>query len=231
MKRTLNVVLVFALLSMILVTPVAAATSQGLEWGAALGHKVEYTMSSVHDESFNEDIFINVTAVPTLAIPDPLNTWASIPDFTLKFWWANDTSMGIVTLVFFGIIAIGSKFVVPIGNFTLLQELLAPTITGEDFSGDANLWRIVWSEDVTTTEEYQITGAYSKVDGFLSEYKLELVSTLNSSVLESFEIMRKNIPSGGGVGDIVQLLQDNLLYVGAGVAVILILGIVICKRK
>ena len=229
MKRTLSVILVLAILSMILVTPVAAATSQGLEWGAAHGHKVEYTMSSVHEEAFNEDIFINVTEVPTLAIPDPLTDWTKIPDYTLKFWWANETSMGLLALVFLGIIMIGSKFVVPVGNFTLLESLLAPIITGEEFTTTTDLWRIVWSEDVTATEEHQITGAYSTVDGFLSEYKLELVSTLNDSILESFTVMRKDIPSGGA--DIIGLIQDNLLYVGAGVAVILILGVIICKRR
>jgi hypothetical protein len=217
---------------MFLVTPVAAATSQGLEWGAAYGHLVEYEMSSIHDESFNEDIYINVTAVPTSAIPDPLTDWSDIPDFSLDFWWANDTSMGLIAIVFLGIALIGQKFVVPIGNFTLLQELLAPEISGEEFSEDANLWRIVWSQEITTTEDYRITGAYSKVDGFLSEYKLETVSTLNDTVLESFEAIRKNIPSGGlgGLDDILALIQDNLLLVGAGV-VILILLIVVCKKR
>jgi hypothetical protein len=231
MKRTLSVFLVVAIVSMFLVAPVAAATSQGLEWGAAYGHKVEYEMSSIHDEAFNEDIYINVTAVPTAAIPDPLTDWSNIPDFTLKFWWANGTSMGIISLVFLGVFFIGGKFVVPLGNWTLLEELLAPEISGEEFSLDANLWRIVWSEDFTTTEEYEITGAYSKVDGFLSEYKLKTVSTLNDTVLESFEVIRKDIPTGDGFGDIIQLLQDNILYVGAGVAVILIIGIIACKRR
>lgn len=231
MKRTLNLILVLAILSMFLVAPVAAATSQGLEWGPAYGFTVEYEMSSVHDDSFNEDIYINVTAVPTAAIPDPLTDWSNIPDFTLGFWWANGTSMGLVAIVFLGVYFVGAKFVVPIGNFTLLQELLAPEITGEEFTSDANLWRIVWSQDLTSTEEYQITGAYSKVDGFLSEYKLETVSTLNDTVLESFEAIRKDIPTGGGgLDDILGLIQDNLLLVGAGV-VILILVIIICKKR
>jgi hypothetical protein len=229
MKRTLSVILAFTFISIFCVSPVLAATSQGLEWGVADGHRVDYTMTSDDDEIPNEDLYIEVDDMPSLAIPDPLTTWAAIPDgFDLSFYWANDTSMGITTLIFIGLLAVGSKFVVPIGNWTLLQSLLAPVLTGETFIGDAYLWGLEWSEDVTSTEEFKVTATYLKSDGFLAEYKLETWSTSNDSRLASIEIVRTDIPAGG---DILQLIQDNLLIVGAGVAVILIIGIVICKRR
>jgi hypothetical protein len=210
-------------------SPVLAATSQGLEWGVANGHRVDYSMTSTDDEIPSEDLYLLVSGMPALAIPDPLTTWNQIPvNFDLDLFWANDTSMGIISLIFIGLLAVGSRFILPTGNWTHLQSLLAPELTGETFTGDAYLWGLEWSEDVTATEEFKITATYLKSDGVLAEYKLETLSTVNGSTIDSIHIIRDDIPAGG---DIIQLLTDNILYVGAGVAVILILGIVICKRR
>ena len=60
MKRTLSVILAFAFISMFCVSPVLAATSQGLEWGVADGHRVDYTMTSDAEEIPNEDITLKL---------------------------------------------------------------------------------------------------------------------------------------------------------------------------
>ena len=229
MKRTLNVIVAFAFISMFCVSPVLAATSQGLEWGVANGHRVDYSMTSTDEDIPSEDLYLLVSGMPALAIPDPLTSWDQIPgNFDLDLFWANDTSVGLIALIFIGLLAVGSRFILPIGNWTHLQSLLAPELTGETFTSDAYLWGLEWSEDVTSTEEFKITATYLKSDGVLAEYKLETLSTVNSSTIASIHIVRDDIPAGG---DIIKLLTDNILYVGAGVAVILILGIVICKRR
>lgn len=230
MKRALNVILAVAIVTMFLVSPVAAATSQGLEWGVASGDRFDFTMSSTDEDVPSEDIYLNITDMPALAIPDPLDDWNAIPEPDIGFWWENGTSMGLSTLIFLGIYFVGAKFALPVGNFTLLQSLLAPELTGEDITSAGGLWTVEWSMDTTATEEAKITAAYSTSDGFLAEYKIETWSTLNDTLLESIEVTRATIP-GGGVDDILQLLEDNILYVGIGVAVIVIIGLVVCKRK
>ena len=79
MKRALQLVLALSFVGMFLVSPVAAATSQGLEWGVAVGDSYEFTMSSSEDD-LSEGIYLNITDTPTLAIPDPLSDWGDIPD-------------------------------------------------------------------------------------------------------------------------------------------------------
>ncbi|TFG13841.1 hypothetical protein EU537_05115 [Candidatus Thorarchaeota archaeon] len=230
MKRALNMIFVLAIVSMFMVSPVAAATSQGLEWGVQFGDRFDFTMTSTDEDVPSEGLYVNITDMPALAIPDPLTDWNAIPQPDIDFWWQNGTSMGITALIFIGIFFVGGKFTLPIGNFTLLENLLAPELTGEDINTAGGLWTVEWSMDTTATEEAKITAAYSTSDGFLADYRIETWSTLNDTLLESIEVTRETIP-GGGLDDILQLLEDNILYVGIGVAAIVIIGLVVCKRK
>jgi hypothetical protein len=231
MKSTLRIFAVLAFLGLFFIPSVAAlATSQGLEWGIALGSKATYTLDANSGTLVtSESIFINVTAMPASAIHDPLTTWASIPEPTLGFWWANDTSMGFLALIFLGVYATGGKFTVPVGNFTLLQSLLAPVITGETFSTPDNLWQVVWTTSINATAETRITSAFSTVDGFLSTYKLETWNTATNTLADYIHVTRTNLPSAGL--DIVKFVQDNMLLVAGAVVVIIILGVVCAKRK
>lgn len=230
MKRTLQAMLALLVVGMFMVSPVAAATSQGLEWGFVIADSFDYTLTGT-EGNLSEDIYLNVTGMPALAIPDPISTWNSIPDPNIGFWWANGTSMGFYVLLFFGIVAVGGKIAVPIGNFTHLASLVAPVITGETIIDTSNTWGVEWSEDTTPTEEFVITVTYAKADGFLAEYSLETRSTLNSSLLDSLSVERDSIPSPGlPTGDILQLLQDNILYIAIGIGVLVVLAVV-CKKR
>ncbi len=226
MKRTLQVMLALLVVGMFMVTPVAAATSQGLEWGFATGDRFDYSLTS--SDGMSEDFYLNVTDMPALAIPDPMNTWSSMPGPDVGFWWANGTSMGLYVLLFLGIIAVGSKIAVPIGNFTHLQSLIAPIISGESYINTAQTWGLEWSQDATPTEEFAISVTYAKGDGFLAKYAVETRSTLNSSVLESLTAERLSLPVAGF--DIMQFLQDYALYIAIGVIILLVL-VIVCKRR
>lgn len=231
MKRSFVIPAVLAIITMFLVSPVAAATSQGLEWGVVNGDKFDFTMTATEEDVPSEDIYINITSTASNAIPDPLENWADIPEHSQGFWWANGTSMGMSTLIFLGVFFVGGKFAVPLGNFTLLENLIKPELSGEVIIDEGNVWGVEWSQEETTTEDFRITATYSKSDGFLAEYKLETVSTLNDTVLDSIEVIRQDLPAGGGgLDDIIQLLEDNILYVGIGIAVLVVLGIA-CKRR
>lgn len=235
MKSMPMMILAMAIIGMFLVSPVAAATSQGLEWGISTGFHAEYTLTGTSGSGFgsdiNEDMYMNVTGMPSGAIPDPLTDWADIPtDFTIGFYWANDTSIGLYGLIFLYLLSVGSKYILPIGNWTLLGSLLGPTLTGETITSGTSTWDVVFSQAQTPTEDVRVTAGYAKADGVLSKYNIELVSTLNSSVLGSLNMIRTDMPSSPG-GDIIQLLMDNILYVGIGVGVIVILAIVVALRR
>ncbi|MBD3157823.1 MAG: hypothetical protein GF309_03450 [Candidatus Lokiarchaeota archaeon] len=231
MKRSFVIPAVLAIITMFLVSPVAAATSQGLEWGVATGDRFDYTMTSTEEDVPSEDIYINITATSSDAIPDPLADWTNIPEHDLGFWWANGTSMGLSTIIFLGVYFVGGKFALPTGNWTLIQDLLETEISDEDYISDANLWGVEWSQTENATHEFRITATYSKSDGFLAEYKLETWDTSEDTIVSSIEVTREGLPAGGGgLDDIIQLLEDNILYVGIGIAVLVVLGIA-CKRR
>ncbi|MHA2179506.1 MAG: hypothetical protein ACXAAK_14265 [Candidatus Thorarchaeota archaeon] len=230
MKRTLQIVLALSLASMFIVQPVAAATSQGLEWGFNATSEFAFTMTSI-DFDLEENIFMNITTMPAASIPDPLTDWIGIPDPIIGFYWENGSSLGLWFWPFIAIFAVGSRYTVPIGNFTLIQSLIAPLLTGDSYIDTANTWGIEWTEDDTPTEEFHVIETFSKVDGFLADYTRESRSTINSSVYDSVEVHRINLPSGGfDLGGIVQLLQDNILYVAVGVGVLIIL-VIVCKKR
>lgn len=234
MKRALQIIVALGLVGMFLMTPVAAATSQGLEWGVAYGSSFDFTFTSDRPGlAINEEITLNITAMPGSSIPDPLSTWASIPDPTIGFWWANGSSMGFTAILFLGVFSTGGHFAVPTGNFTLLDTLLKAALTGETITTDSDTWNVVWSMDINASAEYRMTSTYALADGFLAEYKWETWNTVDDILVESVQAIRNNIPAGpAGPGlDIVQLLQDNLLLVGAGVVVLGIFCLYCAKKR
>ncbi len=229
MKRALHVILALAIVSMFMISPVAAATSQGLEWGIATGDSFDFTMAgdaSGTEDDFSEGMYMNVTDMPALAIDDPLTSWATIPVPSLGMWWDNGTSIGIYIFVFLGLLIVGSRMVVPIGNYTHLTSLVTPVMTGEDVINTATVWGIEWTEETNSTHEMVVKAHFSKADGFLTEYSMNTVVSATDAVVESFSVTR----DGGAPLDIVQLLQDNILYVAIGVGVLVVLAIV-CKKK
>lgn len=229
MKRALQVILALAIVSIFMISPIAAATSQGLEWGFVNGDRFDFTLASPED-GFSEQMYMNITDMPAAAIPDPLTDWFNIPDPSIGMWWENGTSLGIYSFMFIGLLAVGSKIAVPIGNYTLLWDLVNVELTGETLEESSNVWGLKWTEAINSTHEFSITATYAKADGFLAEYKWETVLTSNGAVEEAFTVIRNNIPSGLDANYILQLIQENMLLVGAGV-VILVLLVVVCKKK
>lgn len=232
MKRMIQVIAVLSVISIVLVLPVSAATSQNLEWSISLGDRFEFTwIGDYVDDQVSEGLYLNITAMPSEAIDDPLLTWDEIPEPDIGFFWSNATDMELTALVFLGLAMIGSKIALPIGNWTLMEHLVSLELTGEEIVDTANTWGIAWDFDANATHEYRIIGTYSKVDGFLAEYSVENWDTTGNIRVESTTVNRNTIPSTGlDLNSILQLIQDNILLVGAGI-VILILVVVVLKKK
>ena len=103
--------------------------------------------------------------------------------------------------------------------------MLAPVLPGESYIDNSAYWGVIWSEDVSPSEELRVTASYLKTDGFLAKYMVEIWDTVDSERTGFIEVIREGLPS-----DIIVLVQDNILYIGAGVVVLLVLAIA-CRRR
>jgi len=229
MKRTLELLLAMSFVAMFLVSPVAAATSEGLEWGIALNDKFTFQMVFVDEgnQTLNEGINVTIAEAPP-AIDDPLTNLTDIGTFNLTMTFYNGTDLGLYGILFIGLLGVGSHFAYPIGNFSLLTELaMAESWWNSNYTIINNAQ--VWGISVTGTSggaQQTITAEYLKADGFCSSYILQSTNTTDS-VVSSVSFTRTTPGSGF---DIVGFVTDNALYIGIGVIIILLL-VIIVKRK
>lgn len=137
--------------------------------------------------------------------------------------------MGLLTLIFLCVYAVGGMFVLPTGNWTHLSGLVSvsPLFTGESIISYVGECGISLEEDTSPTEKIVVTATYNKTDGFLARYSLENWDTSTNTMTDSWSATRIGVPAGS----FLDLLMDNILYVGIGVVLILIIGVVDCKRK
>ena len=229
MKRTLQTVLVMSFLAMFLISPVAAATSQGLEWGVAQNDEFTYRLTMVDEgvQTYDEGLNVTVTG-STPAITDPLTTWLGIPILDINMVYTNGTTVIFEALVIgLASILVGGVFIAPKGNYSLLAELAAAApwwTVNHTIVSDSAFWgiRLSFIDDDAPS---QIFVQYSKSNGVCARFNIESTNS-TSNKKSTLSLVRD------GLGlDIVQLLQDNILYVGIGVGVIVILGAVVCIRR
>ncbi len=82
MKSTLQILLVALVIGAVLAAPVAAATSQGLEWGVANADRFNFQLTAKSPtETISEGIYIDVVASPDV-IPNVVDVWGDLPDWT-----------------------------------------------------------------------------------------------------------------------------------------------------
>jgi hypothetical protein len=237
MNRTLQYLLALSLISLFLVSPVAAAaTSQGLEWGVALNDEFLYHMVIVDTgvQTINEGVNLTVTETPP-AIDDPLTNLTDIGTFDFNMTFYNGTSIGLYGLVFLGIFLVGSHFAYPIGNFSLLTELAMDQSwynSSYSITDNSLYWGLVFSASSGDEQEI-VTAEYLKSDGLFSRYIIQVTNTTDSTT-SSYSFIRDNLPTlttttASGF-DIVGFVTDNALYIGLGVIIILLVVIIVKKK-
>lgn len=219
MKRARELFFVFAVIACLLMTPVAAATDQGLEWGVQDGDRFDFNMHESSDGTVvNEALYMTVTSRPLIA--NGISNWNAVPGVNIDIFWANGSSMGFSALIFVGIFFVNGEFCFPVGNWTLLTELRSSdpdaTITDSIF-----FWGFSWRGTFFDPEIQTHLGVdYMKSDGFLAHYTVETVNQTSQETIYTASITRQGI-----------FLQDNMLLIGAGVVLIIVLAIVCKKRK
>ena len=124
-------------------------------------------------------------------------------------------------------ILVGGVFIAPTGNFSLLADLAAAApwwTVNHTIVSDSAFWgiRLSFVDDGAPSQVFM---QYSKSNGVCARFNIESTNS-TSNKKSTLSLVRD------GLGlDIVQLLQDNILYVGIGVGVIVILGAVVCIRR
>jgi len=238
MKRTLQLLLAFSFVAMFLISPVAAATDQGLEWGIALDDEFTYQMTFTEEgvELFSEGLNVTVIETPP-TIDDPLTNWTHIGSFDLNMTFYNGTSIGLYGLLFLGLMTVGGHFAVPVGNYSLLTDLaMAESWWNDNLTliDNALFWGVSFSATAGEVEQTMM-GEFLKEDGFLSRYSIVMS---NSSIESGVTVIRDNLPvlttpttnTTGTAFDIVGFVTDNILYIGVGIGVLLVLVIIIKRR-
>jgi len=175
MKRARELFLVFVIVAFLLMTPVAAATDQGLEWGVQNGDRFDYNMHESSDGNVaDEALYMTVTSRPSIA--NSISNWAAVPGVDIDIFWANGSSMGFSALVFLGIFFVDGEFCFPVGNWTLLTELRGSD-PDADITDSIFFWGFSWRGIFFDPElQVQIGVDYLKSDGFLAHYTVETVN-------------------------------------------------------
>jgi len=200
-------------------TPVAAATDQGLEWGVQNGDRFDFDMHENSDgDVTTEALYMTVDSRPSIA--NGISNWAAVPGVDIDIFWANGSSMGLSALIFLGIFFVDGEFCFPVGNWTLLTELRSsdPDATIAD---SIFFWGFSWRGTFIDPElQVKIGVDYMKSDGFFAHYTVETVNQTSQETTYTASITRQGL-----------FLQDNVLLIGGGVVLVLVLAIVCMKKK
>lgn len=218
MKRALELIFVFAVIAFLLMTPVAAATDQGLEWGVQDGDRFDFNMhENIDGVVTNEALYMTVTSRPSIA--NGISNWNAVPGVGVNIFWANGSTMGFSAVIFIGIFFVNGEFCFPVGNWTLLTELRSvdPDATIAD---SIFFWGFSWRGTFLDPEiQTHLAVDYMKSDGFFAHYTVETVNQTSQETIYTASITRQGI-----------FLQDNMLLIGGGVVLIIVLALV-CKKK
>ncbi len=212
MKHAIRILFVLATVGFIMTTPVIAATSQGFEWGFKEDDQFNFTLTANSENvSVSEEFYLIVKTIPL--IPNVMSAWNDIPFINFDGYWKNGTSMGMNVLYLLFV----EKIAVPIGNYSLLSEFVNDILDHE--STDSSLYWGFTNEFNLPSGRAEISVDYLKEDGFLAHY---FVSFYNgTTIVGEYSAVRLGLPSTNILG----LIQDNILLIGAGVVVV---GAVYC---
>jgi len=218
MKRVSLMILSLALIGMFLFAHAEAATSQGLEWGLEVGdqYNYDYVVTDINNETLMEEVIhFFVTTIPS--IPDIMNSWNELPIIEVDITWANGTLMEEIILEYL-LYTMNVEFVLPIGNWTFLTYLYEETAHFDaTISDNSSYWG--FEGILFLFGETTVHVDYLKDDGLMAHFTMNRHNG-------SLRVTRQGL-SGG----ILDLITDNILYIGAVVVVLAVVCIYYTKKK
>ena len=199
MRRKI-ILVTFGLLVLLQFAPVAALTSQGFDWTVEVGDQYHYNVLYWEEEVYyHEDMYVNITS-NHLAVPDPLTDWWDIPEPPAELYYSNGTTpIGTIGLVFI----YAMKLVVPIGNWTLLTELVENVTYWDFFGGPVENMSVIedtwlhWGYTYNLTEDddtIMCNCTYLKSNGVLARHHLIAYNETNDLIWGEIEILCDGVP-------------------------------------
>ena len=200
MRRKIIITLTFVLLGILLIAPVAAVTSQGLDWTVEVGdhhyYNVLYWEEGIY---FHEDMYFNISS-NHLALPDPLTDWWDIPEPPAYLYYTNGTSP---TMMFNLVFIYAMKLFVPIENWTLMTELIENVTYWDFFSADIenvsvveNTW-LHWGFTYNITAEpgeIMCKNTYLKSNGAFARQQLVAYNATYGTIFAEITIYSDGVP-------------------------------------
>lgn len=211
MSKKIGLLLIAYVLVLISVTQVTAITNHNLEWGIDVGDQFHYTVSGPTYIGF-PDYYVEINSVTPIP-EDVSGTYDISPSLIgYSYYYENGTVMSMHMSI--------PWTVVPIGNWTLIQELMGTPPYGEySWINTASEWGVTYTENWSTIVR-TTTVTFSKTDGVLNLYRVvddpEIGLTIGS------QIVRKGVQS---------LLPILLIGGGVGIVVLAVIGIVYMKHR
>ncbi|MFQ5831355.1 MAG: hypothetical protein ACE5H4_01480 [Candidatus Thorarchaeota archaeon] len=160
------------------VAPVSAANNQGLEWGIAVGTRIDYTYeyhlsnsSLVTPKDVIERICVTIDSLPR--IEDDICNMSQLWGSTYTLYWTNGSKVPILSPVNFALR--------PVGNWSLMTELILqyPTIVPESILDTSTLWGFNTSESWTNTRMHAMY-EISKHDGIAHRLFVNVTERVNA---------------------------------------------------
>ena len=228
MRRTLEAILAFAVVAMLLVGTASAVSSQGLEWAIEAGDHWNYDLTTTDEGVVDtEELYVVVNATST--IPDTVTDLLDLPYANSTMTFANFTALDFSTAFLMVFLAfITPRFIYPVGNYTLLTELY----NADDFyNGTVYDSGSYWGMDLYDYElldrSADIHVDFLKADGVLAHWTHTASNITTSEVLGSVSMVRQGLPGS----DLIGWIREHILIVGIGVGIVIIVGAVVCMRR
>jgi len=237
MSERLCILLIVCALILGSVSSVAAVTNHNLEWGFEVEDQFNYRLTEdMTNPSYTRtlDLYLEIDSLPS--IPTNVTSFTEMEMVSPHYTWyyENGTELSSSNI---GYTPMWSA--VPIGNLSLVQELL------DDYSSHTFEWIDTLTEwGVTFSEEYDTlfkttTIKYSKTDGVMSLYHLVQEPTTGPIITihlirDGFESTTSptttNTPFSPG-GDGFDQTLVLVVGIGGGLIAISIIALVVMKRR
>ncbi|MFW9932001.1 MAG: hypothetical protein ACFFDR_05025 [Candidatus Thorarchaeota archaeon] len=198
----------------------SAANTQGLSWGISVGERIDYTLNT-YSEGMESELFDNITVdcyVTIESLPEIPTIVTAIPILLPQYYnqsFSNGTEYSFPWIA------------VPIGNWTLISELLVPAI-----SSVTNITIIDTPSDWGYEIDYESRSSnmteillISKSDGALNHIKLEVAAFVGMQYYR-VEITRK-----GWFAPLDTLQTISIIITLASVGIIVVFGIMIIRNR
>ncbi len=228
--RNSKYLVMFLIILILNLQQVSAQDLQGLSWGLEVGDKLEYIWSTT-GRNESSHLIQSVTDNITLEITD------LGPISSSHFSWIGDINHADVTFTNGSYVPFSVSWTaIPIGNWTLMEELLTVYTQGPDIDRlDFSLSESSWTVEIDRTNEdtggvSNVTREYSRLDGALLYEYAYIEDYPYDYWVHTNELTRINPPTTP-VNSLLESMVVIVVSAGIGVLVLAVIFIKLRRGK